>query len=238
MKMRKTLRATTGILAALAAATGCSGAMDPSPEDTGEVALEQHPPGSFGLITFDDVPKNTDITTHYPGVTFDVVTTTSSGSLMPHPDPVYSVQDVGNVPAVACTSTSLLAPACPATGNDVTWLYTTPVFNGFQAGVRATFSSPKTWVSIATRPSATPLTLPDGGPVPVINRPFLEAFDSNGGYLHVETTYDAGTWGSWQGLRVTAPAGQSIGSVVFSTEADPRGAVVSGEFDNLAFQPQ
>ena len=175
-------------------------------------------------------------------VTFDVVTV-PQGATRPvtHPgDPVYSVQDVDNLPAVGCSSTSLLAPACPATGNDVTWLYTTPRFNGFQAGVRATFSSPKTWVSITARPSVTPGTLPDGGPLPVTNKPYIEAFDPAGNYLG-ETTYlpnfgDA-NWGNWQIVGVHAPAGKLIGSVVFSTQANPASALVAGEFDNLAYQP-
>jgi hypothetical protein len=155
----------------------------------------------YGLITFDDVASPTEIGTHYPGVTFDVVTSGPGNLWVEHlapdgePSPVYAIQVLDKLTPVACSASPLVY--CPPTGNSVTPLayyrQPTAAFPGTQVGLRATFGSPKTWVSIATRPSFDKYAvtaLGDGGTNPPINDlPFLEAFDASGNYLHVEAVY-------------------------------------------------
>jgi hypothetical protein len=236
---------------AVSVVTGCSAAVDGSAgEATGTsesaisvvekvpVQIVQIPPYmTEGLITFDDVPSGTAINTHYAGVTFDLVTGGSNGIVSTGGN-VFAMRDMENAPAVSCIASIFFA--CPRSGNDVTTQgppVIFPAFSGQWGGIRATFASGKTSVSILTRPM-----LGDESLGAVNNLPYLEAFDPSGAFIpnttaYYPVAYGNSTWGTWQTLTVVAPAGQTIGSVIFATQASS-GVPVFAEFDTMVYQPR
>ena len=247
------MRAFYGAVAvsALGLVTGCSAAVgDPAETTSTDESAISRPPVSIspipvypylneGIITFDDVTSGTAINSHYPGVTFDVVTGGSNGLVSTGAN-VFALGDMQQLPPVTCIPSIFLA--CPASGNDVTTQGPPVVLAGFSGqygGIRATFASPKTSVSILTRPM-----LGDEPLGPVTNQPYLEAFDPSGNFIPVTAYYPIAygattgpAWGTWQNLTVVAPAGETIGSVVFATQVDG-GTLVFAEFDTMVYQPR
>ncbi len=193
-----------------------------------------------GLITFDDVPSGTLIgSTYEPDVTFSALVPNGQNVIVSSPN-VYALADVGHVPAVSCSTTYVTSPpSCTPSGNDVTIAQPPallPEYSGRDGGVKAVFATPKTWVGIMAKPY---LGIESLGPV--TNEPFIEAFDPSGNYLG-ETLYPYayGTpqWGSWENMVLTAPAGTTIGSIIFATQANSvSSAEVFAEFDNLSYYP-
>jgi hypothetical protein len=238
--------------------SGCvAGAVEAPEESTGQTSsdlalppiVDRVPVTPFkphfatgGLITFDDVATGTVVSTQYQSVvTFSAVTTNSQGNLVTLPESVYALGDMEAAAATPCNSVVIIpfTPACPPTGNDVTIVQPPailPAFSGTSGGLMATFVSPKTSVSITTRPWLAPEWLGS-----VTNEPFLEAFDPNGNFLGQALypyAYGDASWGTWQTLTVSAPAGSTIGSVVFATQAYQSSVTVYAEFDNLLYFPQ
>lgn len=188
-------------------------------------------------ITFNDVASGTVVNSHYTnlGVTFSVVVGGPSGQPVASTQNVYATADP-SAPAPTSTSCMSLWFTCPG-GNFVTLNPPPQVawFGGASGAVKATFASPKSWVSITARPSLLP-GLPIIQPT---NEPYLVANDASGNYLGQALYPYASTdprWGTFQTLLFQAPAGKSIGSVLLSVQQQGgSSSVVVAEFDDLSF---
>lgn len=191
-----------------------------------------------GLITFDDVASGTNVASQYPGVTLSSLIVTPQNTVVEMPN-AYALADPSGTAPVACSTLFVTnPPSCPATGNDISISgppVVLPEFSGRYGAVKATFATPKTWAAIMAIPN---LGFEWFGAV--TNEPYIEAFDPNGNFLG-ETlypyTYGSSQWGTWQKLAFNAPAGTTIGSVVFSTQAYQSSTDVFAAFDNLSYFP-
>jgi hypothetical protein len=180
-------------------------------------------------ISFEGVASGTTVDTLYqPGVTFRAITNGADGGLSGLPQHVYAVLDA----TTARDGGTCLPTLCPPGGNVVSLNPQLPWYQGATGGIQATFASPKAWVSIVSRPSLLPETAGN-----VINEPYLVAYGPSGNYLG-EALYpfpkSDSRWGTFQTIQFNAPTGQTIGSVIFSTQ-QRGGAPVIAEFDNLSY---
>jgi hypothetical protein len=123
-----------------------------------------------------------------------------------------------------------------AVGNNAVSLFAPPSVPAFDArygAVRATFATPRRWVSIA----ATAVLPPEWLTTPT-KKPWLEAFDANnnliGSVQYYPFNYGDVGWGTAQTLTVTSTAA-NIAYVQFSSQAPGSGTPVYGQFDNLRF---
>lgn len=186
-------------------------------------------------IGFDNVPSGTAVDTAYaPGATFSVVTSGPNGGFVSLPNHVYAVVD-RSVAQAPCA----FPQPCPSPGGNVVTLNApnlVPWFEGASGGIKVTFNAPKPWVSVAVRGSGLPGTS-IGGNAQITNEPYIQAYSAAGAFL-AETLdpYPAtdARWGQFTTVTVNAPAGQSIGFVVLSTQ-QRSGPHVVAEFDNLTY---
>jgi hypothetical protein len=173
-------------------------------------------PQVFGIATvikFDDVPDNTVIDSHYPGVTFASITTNPARQWSAY---ARSVTGAGSAPNVV----SLHGP-----GGGF------PAFDAGDGGIQASFASPQLHVSIDACPVIPPEYL-----AAVTNKPFLQAFDASGTVVQsvdYGPNYGDTNWGSWQTLSISA-ASAVITKIVFSSHRSS-GTHVYGLFDRLVF---
>jgi hypothetical protein len=227
--MKRSLVALAALPLALTLAA-CEG-----PPEAGEVSttqadqsLSQIPPGvrplptGTALIDFDNSPggpvaAGTQIDSTYAsmGVTFGCVVCSSGHA--------YALTAVPN------NAVSLFAPP------------SLPFFDARFGAVKASFSSPRSWVSI----EATAVLPPEWTTTPVA-KPWLEAFDANGNIIlqngsnaavYYPLNYGDAGYGTAQTLTVNASATQKIAYVLFSSQA-LGGTPVYGQFDNLRFNTE
>jgi hypothetical protein len=136
---------------------------------------------------------------------------------------------------VACTSGHAFALSAAAGGNAVSLFAppSVPFFDARYGAVRATFATPRRWVSI----EATPVLPPEWLTTPVA-KPWLEAFDANNNLIGSVQYYPFGYgdvgWGTAQTITVTSTSA-NIAYVQFSSQAPGSGTPVYGQFDNLRF---
>ena len=108
-----------------------------------------------------------------------------------------------------------------------------PYFDERFGYLQASFTSPVANVTI----DALPVSPPEGFTV-TVNRPFLQAFNAQGGFL-ATANYTYGTCNPnttqcpWQTLSISRPA-NDIKFVAFSSYSSS-GGIEYGEFDNLSF---
>ena len=183
------------------------------------------------VINFDNVASGTVIDTSYAGLKFAPATSNAQGTIVPIPGAhIYAVADA-TIQRPPCTGLPLLCN--PVGGNVVTMNPPSqnPWIQGSQGGIQVNFAAGKAWVSIMARPSKLPESLGT-----VTNEPYLVAYGPSG-YLG-EAVYPLPStnaqWGSFQTLQYNAPAGQTITSVILSTQ-QRGGPPVVGEFDNLSY---
>jgi hypothetical protein len=194
-------------------------------------AIQLNPPVT---LSFDNVPNGTAVDAAYaPGATFSVVTSGPSGGFVNLPNHVYAVADP-SVVQPPCTNVL----ACPNPGGNVVTLNApnlVPWFEGASGAIKVTFNAPKPWVSVAMRGSGLPNTYIN--PSQITNEPYIQAYSAAGAFL-TETLdpYPAtdARWGTFTTVTVNAPAGQSIGFVILSTQ-QRSGPHVVAEFDNLTY---
>ena len=161
-------------------------------------------------IDFDDVADGTVINNQYPGVTFTAVATPS-----------------GSADVYARSTSTLSAP------NAIS-LFSSglPFFDRRWGGIQATFATPKNTVSINVRPVLPPEYFP-----PVVNQPFLQAFDAAGhllGKVYYPIAYGASGYGNWRTLTIHT-ATNNIKYVQFSSQYGYGSAPVYAQFDNLTY---
>ena len=169
-----------------------------------------------GTINFDDVADNTVINTYYAGVTF---TNPIGGNIYGRYGQGFAPSQ-SNVVSVFSTSASAF-----------------PFFDARYGAVDAHFSTPVGVIRIDARPV---------GPVEFLgtltSRPYLQALDSNGGYLGVTVYYpgplptnccfDVGPTAT---LVIASPSGtNNIGIARFSSQ-QPGSNPTYGLFDNLSW---
>jgi hypothetical protein len=135
---------------------------------------------------------------------------------------------------VVCSSGHAYARTPGRTNNGVSLFQSPyfPMYDGRYGAVRADFASPRSFVTIDVLGILPPEYL--GTPVA---RPWIEAYDSTN--TMVAKTYypfhGDPAFGTWQTLRVDAPAGKSISYVRFSSQNFSNSPAVYAEFDNLTF---
>jgi hypothetical protein len=169
--------------------------------------------GQVTVVNFDDVADGTVVDSVYAarGVTFS--------------------NPLGG--SVFARNGSGFAPSAP----NVVSIFSTgfPDYSAFYGAVDATFSTPKTTVSIDARPVATfePLGTPR-------DRPFLEAYSGStflGRVLYAGALPTNGRdVGPTETLTFTSPTA-NITRVRFSVQQNQGGPRISGLFDNLGFSP-
>jgi hypothetical protein len=153
-------------------------------------------------------------------------------------DSTYASQGV-TFTCVVCSSGH--AYALTAVPNNAVSLFAPPSLPFFDArwgAVKASFASPRAWVSI----DATAVLPPEWLTTPVA-KPWLEAFDANGNIIlqngaaavYYPLNYGDAGYGTAQTLTVNASATQKIAYVLFSSQAPGSGTPVYGQFDNLRF---
>jgi hypothetical protein len=136
---------------------------------------------------------------------------------------------------VACTSGHAFALPAAVGGNAVSLFAppSVPFFDARYGAVRATFATPRRWVSI----EATAVLPPEWLTTPVA-KPWLEAFDANnnliGSVQYYPFSYGDVGWGTAQTITVTSQSA-NIAYVQFSSQAPGSGTPVYGQFDNLRF---
>jgi hypothetical protein len=185
-------------------------------------------PGLIDIIDFDSVPSGTMIDQHYTpnGVTFTAPATNTVPS--------------GDVFAGNRSSSAAETPR-----NTVSISPQGDAFNESQGLIRATFATPKSYVSIDARPVISAM---DNTTVPEENKPYIRIYGPvltpPGGpqlaallavvYFPLRVT-DA-NFDSWQSLPYVSPAASpNIMSVVFSCGHTGIGGSVYSFFDHLAF---
>jgi len=135
---------------------------------------------------------------------------------------------------IACSSNHAFARAPGRAGNGVSLVAApiNPLFDSRSGGVRAEFTTPRSWVSIDVL-----------GVLPVewlgtpVARPWLEAYDSAGnkiGSAAYYPAYGSPGFGQWQTLRIDDPNG-AIKSIRISSQHYNSSPSVYGAFDNLSF---
>jgi hypothetical protein len=153
-------------------------------------------------------------------------------------DATYSANGV-SFTCVACTSGH--AYALTAVPNNAVSLFAPPSLPFFDArwgAVKASFTTPRSWVSI----EATAVLPPEWLTTPVA-KPWLEAFDAQGNIIlqngsaavYYPLSYGQTGYGTAQTLTVSASSTQKIAYVLFSSQAPGSGTPVYGQFDNLRF---
>jgi hypothetical protein len=222
--MKRSMVALAALSLSLTVAA-CEGAPDEAPDPTttassalsapvANLAIKQPLPSSV-TIDFDTSPGGAvapgsivDSTYASNGVTFSCV---SCGSGHAYALPA----------AVGGNAVSLFAPP------------SVPVFDARWGAVRATFATPRRWVSI----EATAVLSPEGLGTPTA-RPWLEAFDASGnlvgGVQYYPLAYGDVGWGTAQTITVTSTS-SNIAYVQFSSQPPANGDPVYGQFDNLRF---
>lgn len=166
---------------------------------------------SAQAIKFDDVPDGTVINNRYPGMRF---ATLANGTR----SDAYARASV-----LAKSSPNVVSVVSPASS-------VLPFFDRRQGGVEVTFDSPTSQVTIDVRTVLPPEYL--GTPQ---NKPFLQAFDAQGGFLGVvyyPLASNDPSYGTWQTLKIAAPNG-NIKSIQLSSQNGNGGVPVYGLFDNL-----
>ena len=148
-------------------------------------------------------------------------------------DSTYSAFGV-TFTCVVCSSGHAYARTPGRTNNGVS-LFQYPyyaAYDGRYGAVRADFASPRSFVTVDVLGILPPEYV--GTPVA---RPWIEAYDSTNTMV-ARTYYPAygdPAFGTWQTLRVDAPAGKSISYVRFSSQNFSNSPAVYAEFDNLTF---
>jgi hypothetical protein len=155
----------------------------------------------------------------------------ASGSIV---DSTYASAGV-TFTCVSCMSGHAYALQAATGGNAVSLFAppSVPVFDARYGAVRATFSTPRRWVSI----EATPVLPPEWTVTPAA-KPWLEAFDASNNLIGSVQYYPFGYndvgWGTAQTLTVTSTS-SNIAYVQFSSQPPNSGTPVYGQFDNLRF---
>jgi hypothetical protein len=192
---------------------------------------------SAGQINFDDVPNNTVIDTHYPGVTFGCVAC-GSGHAYARDMNAFGGTTAASEPNVV----TLLGPP----GSSDTNASSLTSFNAKYGAVTVFFATPQRTVSIQTRPQM-PLEFFGQG----LNKPYLEAYSSTTqnaatflGRVLYPLNYGTGGWcqpdagacsGPWQTLTFTSGS-DNIVSLRLSSQQSQGGPNVFADFDNLVFE--
>ena len=160
------------------------------------------------VITFDGLADGTIIDTYYAGLTFN----------NPVGGSIYARTTTGA--ESASNVVSVLATGIPA-------------YSAYYGAVDVSFATLQSTVSI----DASPMLLPEGlGQI--LNRPYLQAFDSSNNLLG--TVYYAGTLpgvggiGPYETLTFTS-ASNNIAKMRFSVQQSQGGLNVYGFFDNLSY---
>jgi hypothetical protein len=155
----------------------------------------------------------------------------ASGSIV---DSTYASLGV-TFTCVVCSSGHAFALLAATGGNAVSVFAppSVPVFDARYGAVRATFATPRRWVSI----EATAV-LPPEWLTPPTAKPWLEAFDANnnlvGSVQYYPLNYGDAGYGTARTLTVTSTSA-NIAYVQFSSQAPGSGTPVYGQFDNLRF---
>ena len=136
---------------------------------------------------------------------------------------------------VSCSSGHAYARAPGGRTNNGVSLFPSPYYSAYDArygAVRADFASARSFVTIDAR-SVLP---PEYAGTPVA-RPWLEAYDAAGTMIANAYYPPHGdpAFGTWQTLRVDAPAGKAISYVRFSSQNFSTSPAVYAQFDNLTF---
>jgi subtilase family serine protease len=95
--------------------------------------------------------------------------------------------------------------------------------------LKASFSPPVNWVSIAAMPMLPPEYMGS-----TTNKPFLQAFNSSGQWLGTAEYTGSVETGGWENLTITRPT-NDISYIAFSSYHSGGGYAVYGAFDNLRF---
>ncbi|MBI4698158.1 MAG: hypothetical protein HY758_04420 [Nitrospirae bacterium] len=166
-------------------------------------------------INFDDAPTGTMIDNRYSGVTLGCFNgTVAAWNLCTGHAYAVSTSLPRSFPNVIALGTATYSHRAI----DTRWGY-----------FKASFATPVNSVSIDAR-----AILPFEYLGSTTNRPFLQAFNSNGQWLGT-AEYRASVYGgTWETLTITRPA-NDISFVVFSSYNNPGVHPVYGMFDNLQY---
>ncbi len=215
------------LLLALAALplVACGGAVEDDDVGTSQGELANPYPSTY-LVNFDRDPSGNPI---------------ADGSIIDTTYSSYGVTFSGIkcTPGQGCVSGHAFARgsvAAQSPQNVVTQdAKSLPFFDAHYGAVRADFTTARSWVSIDVMPV---LTAADWIDPPTV-RPWFEAYDANNnliGQVYYPIAFGDPGWGTYQQLRINAPAGSGIKWVRFSAQySATNSAEVFGEFDNMRF---
>ena len=174
------------------------------------IFLSMARPSQAATITFDGLADGTVINNLFPGLTF------SNGA---GGGDVYAQSFTG-----AISGTNVVSVINGGIDG---------AFNASDGGVQVDFATGQSTVSIDTAAIA-----PIEGLGAVLNKPFLQAWDTGGNFIGVVYyTLPLPTvgQGATQTLTINAATGTLIGRVQFSTQISQGGQIMRGVFDNLTY---